>query len=60
MSEKRPIVKVSFYRPKEAFYKLSPQERNEIGDKVLAKFKELGVKQPSARARLAFFTNLYI
>ena len=42
--EKRPIVKVAFFKPKEAWYKLTVEERHEISDKILATYREVGVK----------------
>ena len=38
---------------KEAWYRLSPAERNEINDKSLEKHKELGIKMP-------FMCNCYL
>ena len=44
MSEKKPIIKVSFAKPKESWYRIPSEDRNEIMDKLLEKGKELGMK----------------
>ena len=44
MVENKPIIKVAFWKFKEAYYSLSPKERNDINDKLLEKLNELGIK----------------
>ena len=43
MAEKKPIVKLGIWKRKEAWYRLSPDERVELSDKTVKKHKELGV-----------------
>ena len=43
MSEKNPIIKVAFYKTKEAWWRLSPKKRNEMHNQLLEKYKELGI-----------------
>ena len=52
MSETEPIIKVAFFKFKEAWYRLSPEERTEMGDNVIAKLKELDIKT-------SFWCNCY-
>ena len=42
MSEKKPIVKIAFFRPKESWYRLPAKERAEFWDKALEKWEEVG------------------
>ena len=44
MAEKKPIVKVSFFKPRESWYRLPANVRNDIWDKAVDKLSELGAK----------------
>ena len=44
MSEKKPIVKVILYKPKEAWYRLSSEKRVKFVNAIPDKQKEFGVK----------------
>jgi len=42
VSEKKPIIKVLFLKPKEAYFKLSEEERKELGDKAMKDVEQVG------------------
>lgn len=42
--EKNSILKVSFVNYRESWYRLPPEERNEIFDSIREKWEELGMK----------------
>jgi len=44
MAEKKPIIKVLFVKPKEAYFKLSEEERKELGDKAMKDVEDVGGK----------------
>ena len=44
MSEKKSIIKVGFWKYKEPHFKVSPEERRAGHDRLLEKYKELGIK----------------
>ena len=45
MAEKKPIIKVWFMKPTEAFYGLSEEERNDLEPKTVKKLEEVGGKR---------------
>jgi hypothetical protein len=44
MVEKKPIVKILFLKPKEAWFRLSEEERKEFADKAMKDVEEVGGK----------------
>ena len=42
MAEKQSIIKVLFVKPKEAYFKLSEEERKELGDKAMKDVEDVG------------------
>ena len=44
MAEKKPIIKVLFLKPKEAYFRLSEEERKEFVDRATKDVEEVGGK----------------
>ena len=44
MAEKKPIIKVYLWRPREAWLRLSDEERKELNDKVEKNLEQVGGK----------------
>lgn len=44
MVEKKTIIKVLFVKPKEAYFRLSEEERKELADKAMKDVEEVGGK----------------
>ena len=42
MAEKNPIIKVLFMKPKEAYFKLSEEERKDFGNKAMRDVEQVG------------------
>lgn len=42
--EKKPIIKVAFFKPRESWYRLPADERNDLWDKAADKYAEVGAK----------------
>lgn len=54
--EKKPLVKIILFKPKESFYRKSPEERINFTNSVIDKQKEFGVKTLIPFCK-CFYTN---